>query len=123
VTQTDTEIETGSERSLIEGQPVLIVVDIQGGAPTGAGSSSIPFMPGYQQAMDRAPALVAAARDCGVPIVFFQEAHRRDLVDFGRELDGAEGVHLLAGCDAPPTSGSSSRATAIRCRTSPPAGI
>jgi len=29
--------------------------------------------------------------------VFFQEAHRRDLVDFGRELDGAEGVHLLEG--------------------------
>jgi nicotinamidase-related amidase len=30
-------------------------------------------------------------------VVFFQEAHRRDLVDFGRELDGAEGVHLLEG--------------------------
>jgi len=43
------------------------------------------------------PALVAQAREAGVPIVFFQEAHRRDLVDFGRELDGAEGVHLLEG--------------------------
>ena len=32
-----------------------------------------------------------------MPIVFFQEAHRRDLVDFGRELDGAEGIHLLEG--------------------------
>ncbi len=29
--------------------------------------------------------------------MFFQEAHRRDLVDFGRELDGAESVHLLEG--------------------------
>ena len=27
----------------------------------------------------------------------FQEAHRRDLIDFGRELDGAEGIHLLEG--------------------------
>ena len=32
-----------------------------------------------------------------VPVVFIQEAHRRDLIDFGRELDGAEGVHLLEG--------------------------
>jgi nicotinamidase-related amidase len=29
--------------------------------------------------------------------VFFQEAHRRNLIDFGRELDGAEDVHLLEG--------------------------
>ena len=57
----------------------------------------MPFMPGYQERMDRAPALVEAARKCGVPIVFFQEAHRRDLIDFGRELDGAEDVHLLEG--------------------------
>ncbi len=84
-------------RQLIEGRPVLIVVDIQGGAPTDGGGSSMPFMDGYQERMDRAPALVAAARRCGVPIVFFQEAHRRDLIDFGRELDGAEGVHLLEG--------------------------
>lgn len=84
-------------RNLIEGNPVLIVIDIQGGAPTESGSSSMPFMDGYQDRMDRAPALVAAARRCGVPVVFFQEAHRRDLVDFGRELDGAEGIHLLEG--------------------------
>jgi nicotinamidase-related amidase len=47
--------------------------------------------------MDRAPALIGKARECGVPIVFFQEAHRRDLIDFGRELDGAEDIHLLEG--------------------------
>jgi nicotinamidase-related amidase len=57
----------------------------------------MPFMPGYQAAMDKAPALIRAARECDIPIVFFQEAHRRDMVDFGRELDGAEGVHLLEG--------------------------
>lgn len=88
-------------RGLIEGQPVLIVVDIQGGE-SGSGESesgdpAIPFMPGYDDAMRGAPALVAKARECGVPVIFFQEAHRRDLVDFGRELDGAEGVHLLEG--------------------------
>jgi nicotinamidase-related amidase len=85
------------ERSLIEGQPVLVVIDVQGGEPVGDGPSTMPFMAGYQERMDRVPALVARARDGGVPIVFFQEAHRRDLIDFGRELDGAEGIHLLEG--------------------------
>ncbi len=91
---------TPVERQLIEGNPVLIVVDIQGGPPdpsAQAAQSTMPFMDGYGEAMDAAPALVAAAREADVPIVFFQEAHRRDLVDFGRELDGAEGIHLLEG--------------------------
>ena len=86
-----------SKRALIEGNPALIVVDIQGGPPDADSTSSMPFMEGYGDCMDRAPELVAAARAAGVPIVFFQEAHRRDMVDFGRELDGAEGVHLLEG--------------------------
>lgn len=88
---------SSTQRNLIEGQPVLIVIDIQGGGAADPSESSIPFMPGYAEAMDRVPALVARARECGIPIVFFQEAHRRDLIDFGRELDGAEGVHLLEG--------------------------
>ena len=54
-------------------------------------------MPGYDAAMANAPMLIEKARACNVPVVFFQEAHRRDLVDFGRELDGAEGIHLLEG--------------------------
>ena len=87
----------GTERELIEGQPVLLVIDIQGGPSNGDEPSSIPFMPGYQDRMDCAPDLVTAARASGVPVIFFQEAHRRNLVDFGRELDGAEGVHLLEG--------------------------
>ena len=90
-------MQSKTPRDLIEGRPVLIVIDIQGGGAANAGESNIPFMPGYAAAMDRAPALVSKARECGVPVVFFQEAHRRDLVDFGRELDGAEGVHLLEG--------------------------
>ncbi len=92
-------------RQLIEGQPVLVVIDIQGGAPAAIGNggdgeptpSALPFMDGYQDAMDRAPALIEAARQADIPVVFFQEAHRRNLVDFGRELDGAEDIHLLEG--------------------------
>lgn len=47
--------------------------------------------------MDRAPVLIEKARERDIPIVFFQEAHRRNLIDFGHELDGAEDVHLLEG--------------------------
>ncbi|MGI9606473.1 MAG: cysteine hydrolase family protein [Acidimicrobiales bacterium] len=85
-------------RELIEGTPVLLVIDIQGGegAVTSDGPS-IPLMPGYDERMARAPELIAAARRFDVPVIFFQEAHRRNLVDFGRELDGAEGIHLLEG--------------------------
>ncbi len=85
------------DHPVLVGRSVLVVIDIQGGPTTDGEGSGIPFMPDYQSAMDRAPHLVRAARDAGVPVVFFQEAHRRDGVDFGRELDGAEGVHLLEG--------------------------
>jgi len=90
---------TRQARELIEGQPVLIIVDIQGAEnPTDDGEDrDIPLMPGYGDRMQGAPAMVAAARRHGVPVIFFQEAHRRDLVDFGRELDGAEDIHLLEG--------------------------
>lgn len=35
------------------------------------------------------------ARANGVPVIFIQEVHRPDLVDFGRELDGSEDIHCL----------------------------
>ena len=94
------------QRDIIEGTPVLVVVDIQGGeansSPTDSptdhdAAAGIPLMEGYDEAMANAPALIEKARECNVAVVFFQEAHRRNLVDFGRELDGAEGIHLLEG--------------------------
>ena len=88
---------TETVRNAIKGQPVLIVIDVQGGASTDSDSSAIPFMPGYAEKMAAIPALIARARECDIPIIFFQEAHRRNLIDFGRELDGAESIHLLEG--------------------------
>ena len=35
------------------------------------------------------------ARLHGIPVIFIQEVHRPDLVDFGRELDGSEEIHCL----------------------------
>lgn len=81
---------------LIHGQPVLLVIDIQQGASDPA-ASGIPHMPGYADNMANAPGLIQEAREAGILVIFFQEAHRRDHVDFGRELDGSEGVHCLEG--------------------------
>lgn len=84
-------------RSLIEGQPVLVVIDIQVSsfAETDCDNSSIPHMPGYARHMGKARCAIDTARKCNVPVVFIQEVHRPDLVDFGRELDGSEDVHCL----------------------------
>jgi nicotinamidase-related amidase len=84
------------KQPMLVGQAVLIVVDIQKGGSEGA-AAGIPVMDGHAKVVAHAERVVAAARAAGVPIVFFQEAHRRSLVDFGRELDGTEGVHCLEG--------------------------
>lgn len=84
-------------RALIEGKPVLIVIDFQKGGFLTDEEAGIPHMPGYAERVARGRKLVDKARACGIPIVFFQEAHRRDLVDFGRELDGVEDIHCLEG--------------------------
>ena len=84
-------------RNLIEGRPVLIVIDIQEGSFHSKAEASIPHMPGYAERMALAKTAIDKARACGVPVIFVQEAHRRDLVDFGRELDGDEDVHCLEG--------------------------
>jgi nicotinamidase-related amidase len=78
---------------LLVGTPVLVVVDIQEGAFSEGGA--IPVVDDYSDRMRAALPLVEAARAARVPVVFIQEAHRRSGVDFGRELDGAEGVHCL----------------------------
>ena len=85
-------------RALIEGRPALIVIDIQ--ASTFIDDSterSIPNMAGYRERMIKARELVDKAHERGIPVIFIQEAHRPDLVDFGRELDGDETVHCLEG--------------------------
>src|SRR5882757_3618018 len=62
-----------------------------------AAEVGIAHMAGHAERVERAEKLVAAARAAGVPVVFFQEVHRRSGVDFGRELDGTENVHCLDG--------------------------
>jgi nicotinamidase-related amidase len=85
-----------NDRALIEGKPALIVIDIQ--ASTFIDDSavrSIDNMPGYKERMLLARDAIDAARAADIPVIFIQEVHRPDLIDFGRELDGDEDIHCL----------------------------
>ncbi len=85
-----------SRRALIEGRPVLVVGDILAGTfRQTEGKRAIPHMEGYAPRMAKARQAVDTARACQIPVVFIQEVHRRDGVDFGRELDGDEDIHCL----------------------------
>jgi len=90
--------ETKTARKMIEGKPALIVIDIQ--KSTFIDDSqvrSIDNMLGYKERMIAARDLVDAAHANDIPVIFIQEVHRPDLIDFGRELDGDEDVHCLDG--------------------------
>ena len=82
-------------RQLIEGRPVLLVIDIQQDSMKPVRPGRDIRMPGYVERMNNAVDVVAAAHDAGIPVVYFQEAHHPSMVDFGRELDGFEAVHCL----------------------------
>jgi nicotinamidase-related amidase len=78
--------------NLIEGRPALILIDIQKG-----GDGAIPSMDGRAERLANTMRVLDAARLACIPVIFFREVHRRNLIDFGRELDGVEKVHLLEG--------------------------
>ena len=83
-------------RRVIEGRPALIVVDIQALTfDETIRHRAIPNMAGYKDRMLKARRLIDKAREQDIPVIFIQEVHRPDLVDFGRELDGDEDVHCL----------------------------
>ena len=86
-----------SKHDMIVGRAALIVIDIQ--ASTFKDTSqdrAIPNMPGFRDRMAQSRQLVDRAHTVGMPVIFVQEIHRPDGIDFGRELDGAETVHCLA---------------------------
>ena len=85
-----------NQRALIEGKATLVVIDIQ--ASTFIDDSkerSIPNMEGFKERMLKARVAIDKARECDIPVIFIQEIHRKDLSDFGRELDGDEDIHCL----------------------------
>lgn len=86
-----------TKRELIEGQAALIVIDIQASTFVKKDNDdrAIPHMQDYDVRMLKSRALIDKARECDIPVIFIQEIHRANLVDFGRELDGDEDVHCL----------------------------
>jgi nicotinamidase-related amidase len=52
----------GIPRKIIEGQPVLVVVDIQNGETRADGTSPIPRMPGRDLMVENAMKLIKTAR-------------------------------------------------------------
>ncbi len=70
----------------------LLVIDLQAGEDT----DGIPLMEG-STTFENAPKIIKFFRDHNLPVIQVRELHRADMSDFGRELDGTEGVHCLEG--------------------------
>ncbi len=84
------------KKNLIEGNAALIVIDIQASTfIDDRDVRSIDNMPGYKDRMLNARGVIDRARQSNIPVIFIQEIHRANLIDFGRELDGDEDVHCL----------------------------
>ena len=90
-------IQARPKRNLIEGRPALIVIDIQASTFADIDVRSIEHMPGYAERMAKSRIAIDKSRERDIPVIFFQEVHRPDLVDFGRELDGSEDIHCIEG--------------------------
>lgn len=74
----------------ITSKTALVVVDFQGGdLPNDSEYGGV--------TLPKAQAMVAAARNRGVPVVWIQEVHKPHLQDIGRELDGSESAHCIEG--------------------------
>ncbi len=70
----------------------LICVDLQTGVFTKEGTLSLV---GTDEILPKVKQVLAATRSAKIPIIHFKEVHRKEMVDFGRELDGVEPVHCL----------------------------
>lgn len=77
---------------MIQGKAALVVIDVQQGI---VDRESKFFLPENAAIVERIRTLVDACRNADIPIIYVKEVHRPSGIDFGRELDGSEGVHAL----------------------------
>lgn len=77
----------------------LLVIDLQDGEADEGINDGIPVMKGAHT-YENAPKIIKFFRDHEIPVIQIRECHRADGSDFGRELDGVEGVHCLEGTKA-----------------------
>jgi nicotinamidase-related amidase len=78
--------------SLNPQKTALLCIDMQAGVFTGEGALTIV---GAAEMLPNAKKVLASARAAKMPVIHFKEVHRKEMVDFGRELDGAEPIHCL----------------------------
>ena len=70
----------------------LLVIDLQDDDK----NDGIPVMKG-SATYQNAPKIIRYFREKKLPVIQVREVHRADHCDYGRELDGTEGVHCLEG--------------------------
>lgn len=80
--------------NLLVGHVALLIIDMQhdfldDGAPV--------FCARGRQIIPTIQRLATVARQADVAVIYTQEVHRPMKVDFGRELDGSEGLHCVDG--------------------------
>jgi nicotinamidase-related amidase len=78
---------------LADRKPVLLMIDPQVEA-TEEGHGTLHAI-GSTDAMPNCVRILEAARTVGMPVIFTIEIHRKEMVDFGRLLDGTEPVHCV----------------------------
>ncbi len=81
---------------ILPAKAALVVIDISKDSLLPPESSGIALL-GAPEAVANSRRVIAAAREAGLPIIWIQELHRPSMVDFGRELDGAETIHCVEG--------------------------
>ena len=74
----------------------LIVIDAQKGLLIPEGEQPMPCVE-VRNGIAQIVKVLEQFRKLQLPIIHFRELHRPEMVDFGRELDGSEGVHCLEG--------------------------
>ena len=77
--------------------PALLVIDSQCEFVTTGESTGPIATEDPTDALAMVCALIDVAHELDMPVIFTQEAHRKERVDFGRELDGNEGAHCIEG--------------------------
>lgn len=78
----------------LKNHTALLIIDLQADVFTDGPWQVV----GAADVLPRAKQVLTAARCLKLPIIHTQEVHRKEMVDFGRELDGAEPVHCLENC-------------------------
>lgn len=77
----------------IDDNSVLIVIDAQNDFV----ENMVEPKSAAEEAVNKIVEVIEFFREKKLPIIYFREIHRKELVDFGRELDGNEPVHCVEG--------------------------